>query len=336
MKKVIYPVLGTAIIIGLWGGYKIFKKGQYHAGAYLKDNQKRDVDDNYKLQKAEQRENITLSKTNEPHSSLSGSSAKNGQSATSDQQSTDTNVRSSSHTISTKYNPDLEDLFLKDFADTKRKANPSLIADYSVSLRPKENWLIGSEIEGESLVKEHFSEITSRLKNSDMTVLEMQSACVRSIVNSYDTILLETFYESSRIPSIDGGLFSKKTESLPDNTLLVSFTTKKNEYGIPQKTHKFYVSSLIYQADPNKVTSLFLTKAIEATKVAMAKEYLVINLSLEESKSLRETTSFRKTDLVRLLRSKYETTIYVPDYLAPAFVHKAQRLSKEGIFLRGR
>lgn len=313
MKKVIYPVLAVAIIIGLWGGYKTFKKGQYHAGDFLNDNQKRDVADNDEIHKVDQTQNIPLTKTNEPPSSLSSSSTKQSQPPTLDQQYRDTVVRSSPQNISTQYDADLEDLFLKDFMDANSKANPSLIVDYSVSLKPKEDWLISSKIEGESLVEKHFSKITSRLKNNDMTALEVQSACIRSIANSHDTILLETFYKSAQIPSIDGRLFSKKIESFPDNTLLVSFTTKENEYGIPQNTHKFYVSSPTYKEGPDKITFVFLEKAIEATKVAMAKEYLVNNLSPKEAKSLREKKSFKKIDLFHLLRSKYETTIYVPD-----------------------
>jgi len=327
MKKVVYTILVLVITISIWQTYKIFNRKQHNVKITSNNN---DVGE------AESAKAILRKESNECSLVLSDSPTRYNQSVKSDPnqkpESVDLPMLSKNTTF--QYDPDLEDLLLSEYTDLKRKADPTLIPEYSVKLVPKENWLTEFRIDGDSLSEEAFSKIMNKLKNDGMTVLEMQGACIAAITHELDSIFLEAFYQSAGVPHFESELFSKTIKVLPDDTHLICFTTKENNYNVSHNTQKFYVSSLVYEKNPEIIVNKFLEQAIDAIRVTMAKKFLLSKMSPNDAELLRQKNSFQKADLVRLLRSRYKTTVYVPDYRPWAMLPKAMRLSNKDISLR--
>jgi len=338
MKKRAYTILVLAVAIGVWQAYKIFSQKYHNVKTTSNIVQQKYASDNGCVGKIEPAKAISYKESKEYSLCLSNSITKSNQCFESDskQKSERVDPPILSKDTTSKYDPDLENLVLSEYTDLKRKADPMLITEYSIMLVPKENWLTEFRINGDSLSEKAFSKIISKLKNDGMTALEMQGACITAITCVLDNTFLEAFYQSAGIPHFDSGLFSKTIKVLPDNTHLICFTTKENNYGVSRYTQKFYVSSLVYEKEPEIIVNNFQEQAIEAVKVMMAKKFLLNKLSPNDAELLRQKNSFWKADLVRLLRSKYKTTVYVPDYMPWAMLPKAIRLSSEGVSLRPR
>lgn len=226
-----------------------------------------------------------------------------------------------------EFDEELANLVLSEYENVhNEKADISSLNAYHLVLSPKAKWLEEYEISGEELSELAFSRARKKMKDckekyDDMKLLWAQGICISEVVNHIDEALLKAFYSSVNIPSVDTSKFSKSVKAVTADTYAIYITANGN-------LHKFYVPSFTYEKHPDATINNFANQVSIAIRVGAAKEYLINRLSQEEAKELKSKVSFDKDDLLKVLRSQYDITLYVPDYKPIEMLGKAHRLLK--------